>query len=74
MLTVTTNEAREVEVKRDGGVGRRVDYIGSPGTIDANPQAFLVDRLYPEARIEPHFHDIDQFQICLLYTSDAADE
>ena len=63
MLTVTTNEAREVEVKRDGGVGRRVDYIGSPGTIDANPQAFLVDRLYPEARIEPHFHDIDQFQI-----------
>lgn len=63
MRTVAISEAREVEVKRAGGVGRRVDYIGSPGIIDANPQAFLVDRLYPDARIDPHFHDIDQFQI-----------
>lgn len=63
MRTVAISEAREVEVKRAGGVGRRVDYIGSPGTIDENPQAFYVDRLYPEARIDPHFHDIDQFQV-----------
>jgi hypothetical protein len=63
MRTVASNEALEVEVKRDGGIGRRVDYIGSPGIIDAHPQAFLVDRLYPGARIDPHFHDIDQFQI-----------
>ena len=63
MRTVAISEAREVEVKRAGGIGRRVDYIGSPGIIDANPQAFLVDRLYPDARIDPHFHDIDQFQI-----------
>jgi hypothetical protein len=63
MRTVALDEAREVEVKRAGGIGRRVDYIGSPGIIDANPQAFLVDRLYPEARIDPHFHDIDQFQV-----------
>lgn len=64
MWTVASDEATEVKTKRpDGGIGRRVDYIGSPGLIDANPQAFLVDRLYPDARIEPHFHDIDQFQI-----------
>jgi hypothetical protein len=63
MQSVPSYEATEVEVVRPGRIGRRVDYIGSPGTIDANPQAFLVDRLYPDARIEPHFHDIDQFQI-----------
>lgn len=63
MQAVASTEAREMKVVRAGGTGRRVDYIGSPGTIDANPQAFLVDRLYPDARIDPHFHDIDQFQI-----------
>ncbi len=63
MQAVASNEAREIEVVRPEGVGRRVDYIGSPGVIDANPQAFLVDRLYPGARIDPHFHDIDQFQV-----------
>ena len=63
MRTVAISEAREVEVKRAGGIGRRIDYIGSPGIIDAEPQAFYVDRMYPEARIDPHFHDIDQFQI-----------
>lgn len=63
MQTVASTEAQEVEVVRAGGVGRRVDYIGSPGIIDEKPQAFLVDRLYPGARIDPHFHDIDQFQV-----------
>jgi hypothetical protein len=50
MQSVPSYEATEVEVVRPGRIGRRVDYIGSPGTIDANPQAFLVDRLYPDAR------------------------
>jgi hypothetical protein len=64
MYAVARDEATEVQVKRpDGGIGRRVDYIGSPGLIDPHPQAFLVDRLYAGARIEPHFHDIDQFQV-----------
>ena len=63
MQAVATNERREKEVVRDGGTGRRSDYIGAPGVIDANPQAFLVERPYPQARIDPHFHDIDQFQI-----------
>ncbi len=63
MQAVATSERREQEVKRAGGTGRRSDYIGTPGIIDAGPQAFLVERPYPKARIDPHFHDIDQFQI-----------
>ena len=63
MHTIATTERREKEVVRAGGIGKRYDYIGSPGMIDANPQAFLVERLYPQARIDPHFHDIDQFQV-----------
>lgn len=63
MQVVATTERRTKKVTRDGGTGWRHDYIGSPGVINAQPQAFLVDRLYPGARIDPHFHDIDQFQI-----------
>ena len=63
MQTVSITERRAEEVARAGGNGWRYDYIGSPGLIDASPQAFLVERLYPDARIDPHFHDIDQFQI-----------
>lgn len=63
MRAIAPSEANEVEVVRPEGVGRRIDYIGSPGLIDANPQAFYVDRLYQGARIDPHFHDIDQFQV-----------
>ncbi len=63
MQAVSSQDAIEVEVVRPDRTTRRIDYIGSPGTIDANPQAFYVDRLYPAARIDPHFHDIDQFQV-----------
>jgi len=63
MRLVAHNEANEVEVARAGGIGLRRDYIGSPGLIEESPQAFYVDRLYPEARIDPHFHDVDQFQV-----------
>ena len=63
MQVVSTEERIQKTVVRAGGTGNRYDYIGSPGTIDANPQAFLVERLYPDARIDPHFHDIDQFQV-----------
>lgn len=63
MHIVSTEERVQETVVRAGGTGQRYDYIGSPGTIDANPQAFLVERLYTDARIDPHFHDIDQFQV-----------
>jgi hypothetical protein len=50
-------------MKRAGGVGARRDYLGEPGSLEAGPQAFLVERPYPNPRVAPHFHDIDQFQV-----------
>ena len=63
MHVIAQTEARKIEVVRAGDAGHRFDYIGSPDIINTDPQAFLVDRLYSGARIEPHFHDIDQFQV-----------
>lgn len=63
MRIVPKNDTSRKKIPRDGHIGYRSDYIGSPGTIDTNPQAFLVERMYPGALITPHFHDIDQFQI-----------
>lgn len=63
MRTVASNEAKFTEVKREGGIGARRGYIGSPGSMAEGPQAFLVERPYPNPRIAPHFHDIDQFQV-----------
>jgi hypothetical protein len=63
MKAVANVEARVKEIVRKDGIGRRRDYIGSPGTVDNSPQAFLVERPYAGARINPHFHDVDQFQV-----------
>ena len=63
MQAVASTEADVKVTKRAAGIGARHDYIGEPGRIDANPQAFLVVRPYAGARIEPHFHDVDQFQV-----------
>ncbi len=63
MQAVASTEAEIREFQRKGGIGRRHDYIGTPGEIEDLPQAFLVVRPYANARIEPHFHDVDQFQI-----------
>jgi hypothetical protein len=63
MQAVASTEAKVKEIQRKGGIGRRHDYIGSPGEIEDKAQAFLVVRPYANARIEPHFHDVDQYQI-----------
>ena len=63
MRAVATAEADVRETVRKDGVGRRSDYFGTPGTISVEPQGFLVERPYAGARIDPHFHDIDQFQV-----------
>lgn len=63
MEAVVASEARVSETVRKEGVGWRRDYIGTPGTINDKPQAFLVERPYAGATIKPHFHDIDQFQV-----------
>ena len=48
---------------RKDGAGRILEYFGSHETIDLEPQGFLVEKPYAGARINPHFHDIDQFQV-----------
>jgi len=63
MQTVASNEAVFKEVKREGGIGARRSYIGTPGSMADGPQAFLVERPYPNPRVAPHFHDVDQFQV-----------
>ena len=63
MRTVARSEAKIKEVKVVGGVGQRHGYIGEPGDVTQSCQAFLVVRPFAGARIEPHFHDVDQFQV-----------
>jgi hypothetical protein len=63
MLAVAPSEARIKHVKVAGGVGERHGYIGEPGQLSQAAQAFLVVRPFAGARIEPHFHDVDQFQV-----------
>ena len=63
MQVVSRTDARMKEVPQAKGMGYRHDFIGSPGTIDTGPQAFLVERNYAGALVTPHFHDIDQFQV-----------
>lgn len=68
MRAVATNKSRAREVKRPDGTGRRSDYFGTSGNVDADPQAFLVELPYAGARVNPHFHDIDQFQVIVAGT------
>ena len=63
MRAVACSEARIKEVKVAGGVGQRHGYLGEPGQLSQEAQAFLVVRPFAGARIEPHFHDVDQFQV-----------
>lgn len=63
MRIVPFSEANRVRMKVTEGPAYRRDFVGQPGVIDTDPQAFLVERSYPNATIHPHFHDVDQFQI-----------
>jgi len=63
MQIVASSEAEFKEVKREGGIGARRSYIGTPGSMAEGPQVFLVERPYPNPRVAPHFHDVDQFQV-----------
>jgi hypothetical protein len=65
MLAVDRSEARIKDVEVVGGRGQRHGYIGEPGQLTQAAQAFLVVRPFAGARIEPHFHDVDQFQVII---------
>ncbi|MEL0107878.1 MAG: hypothetical protein VW802_13150 [Rhodospirillaceae bacterium] len=63
MRAVAPEDARKSEYQREGGTGIRHDYFGQKSDLDQNPQGFLVERSYPNPVINPHFHDVDQFQV-----------
>lgn len=63
MRAVADSAAQNTEIQRPDGVGRRRDYFGRSGAIDAGAQAFLVELPYAGATVKPHFHDVDQFQV-----------
>lgn len=63
MQAVRPDEADIKYVERKGGIGERHNYIGVVGDVDLGPQGFLVVRAFPRATIDPHFHDVDQFQV-----------
>lgn len=65
MHAVARSEARIKDVKVAGGMGQRWGYLGEPGQLSQSAQAFLVVRPFAGARIEPHFHDVDQFQVII---------
>ncbi|MBE90640.1 MAG: hypothetical protein CMM76_14510 [Rhodospirillaceae bacterium] len=62
MQSVPISETERTEVPRPGGMGYRRNFIGTKA-IAAGPQGFLVERRYPNPVIDPHFHDVDQFQV-----------
>ena len=47
MQIVSSENVGRKEVPQAKGMGYRREYIGSPGTINTGPQAFLVERNYP---------------------------
>ena len=63
MLVAAQSEATIKQTQNGGGSGERHNYIGASGELSVGPQAFLVVRPFAGARIEPHFHDVDQFQV-----------
>lgn len=41
----------------------QLDLFGPQGVVAAGPQSFVAEIVTPDARMEPHFHQADQFQI-----------
>lgn len=63
MHAVASYEVKIKEYQRKGGISLRHDFFGQGGVVDKHPQAFLIERPYPNPVIHPHFHDVDQFQV-----------
>jgi hypothetical protein len=57
MRVVSSAEVRP----ENGRLG--INYIGRGGTMYVGQQAFLVRMPNAGARVNPHFHDVDQFQV-----------
>jgi hypothetical protein len=63
MQAVSSHNRRVTTVETDTGTNRIHNFYGVVGTAACGPQAFLVEMLSPDGRVNPHFHDVDQFQV-----------
>jgi hypothetical protein len=64
MKAVAVEESHPHDVGgREMGRIRVSDFMGGSGKIQPGPQIYLVEMLDNESRIDPHFHDTDQFQV-----------
>ena len=63
MVLIKKSEILPTEIRRLDGTAHVYNYIGSVATIHPGAQAYLAELPYAGARIEPHFHDVDQFQV-----------
>lgn len=56
-------ERETLDINLNGWRNRVWRYYGEIGQMHEGPQAFLVDLPEKGATVEPHFHDVDQFQV-----------
>jgi hypothetical protein len=68
MEAVAFSDADVRDVKTPKGQGSVRTYFGEILKVHEGPQGFLVDWTNPGARIDPHFHDVDQFQVVVRGT------
>ena len=65
MRLVTPDQARDLPILRNGVAATVRHYYGTTGMVHTGPQSFLLENPNAGARIEPHFHDSDQFQVII---------
>lgn len=63
MQVISSESISWKNLTNESGNGRLGVYLGMPGQFHDGPQAFLVQVLDPGGSIQPHFHDVDQFQV-----------
>jgi hypothetical protein len=63
MQVISSESISWKSLTNESGNGRLGVYLGMPGQFHQGPQAFLVQVLDPHGSIQPHFHDVDQFQV-----------
>lgn len=68
MKAVAFSEAQVRDIKTPKGEGSIRTFFGEVLKVHDGPQGFLADWTNPGARIDPHFHDIDQFQVVVRGT------
>ncbi len=63
MKLITPDQARSRKITRNGKDGWARQYFGTTRRVEPGPQAMVVENPEEGDRINPHFHDTDQFQV-----------